>query len=483
MKKFILFALAAATMLAAGSCQKEKGLKDGDASEVRFSIDLPVDLSTKAIGDGTTATELYYGVFNQEGEYIQSLAQTAPVPVVGKTATLELKLVRNYTYSIVFWAQAPGAPYTFDPETGEVTVDYAGDANDETRDAFCKLHTFTVPDQATFDETVVLKRPFAQINFGASDFAQIDELGLDMESTVVISGLADTYNILEGTISGDATTALELNTVPAQFDPAETLVVNGKEYGYVSMNYVLAPQEAKELANVSATFAYNGQDVQLDVPNVPFQRNYRTNIIGTFFTDEVTFTIVVDEAFYQPDYVVVGNAAELRAAVEQGGYVTLSADVTIDTHLNITKDLILDLNGKTITAAKDGAEVDAIWVRDNAEVVITGNGTVAGTYDALFATGSSKLTVENGTFVGAAEAVFAQANAQVVINGGSFKSTEYPAFTLNLKDTARNTASILVNGGSFYQFNPADNKAEGEGTNFVAAGKTVEQDGEWYVVK
>ena len=191
----------------------------------------------------------------------------------------------------------------------------------------------------------------------------------------------------------------------------------------------------------------------------------------------------VDEAFYQPDFVVVGNAAELRAAVEQGGYVTLSADVTIDTHLNITKDLILDLNGKTITAAKDGAEVDAIWVRDNAEVVITGNGTVAGTYDALFATGSSKLTVENGTFVGAAEAVFAQANAQVVINGGSFKSTEYPAFTLNLKDTARNTASILVNGGSFYQFNPADNKAEGEGTNFVAAGKTVEQDGEWYVVK
>ena len=212
--------------------------------------------------------------------------------------------MRNYTYSIVFWAQAPGAPYTFDPETGEVTVDYAGDANDETRDAFCKLHTFKVPDQATFEETVVLTRPFAQINFGSSDFAQIDELGLGMESTVVISGLADTYSILEGTISGDATTALELNTVPAQFDPTETLVVNGQEYGYVSMNYVLAPQEAKELANVHATFSYNGSSVDLDVPNVPFQRNYRTNIIGTFFTDEVTFTIVVDEAFYQPDFVV-----------------------------------------------------------------------------------------------------------------------------------------------------------------------------------
>ena len=302
MKKVILWTLAAIAVLMSASCQKD--IESGDTAEVTFTLDLPMDLSTKAIGDGTTATELYYGVFNQDGEYIESLAQTAALDVVGKTATLDLKLVRNYTYSIVFWAQAPGAPYTFDPETGEVTVDYSGDANDETRDAFCKLHTFKVPDQATFEETVVLTRPFAQINFGASDFAQIDELGLDMESTVVISGLADSYNILEGTISGDATTALELNTVPAQFDPAESLYVNGKEYGYVSMNYVLAPQEAKELANVSATFSYNGSSVDLDVPNVPFQRNYRTNIIGTFFTDEVTFTIVVDEAFNQTDFVV-----------------------------------------------------------------------------------------------------------------------------------------------------------------------------------
>ena len=302
MKKVILWTLAAIAVLMSASCQKD--IESGDTAEVTFTLDLPMDLSTRAIGDGTTATELYYGVFNQKGEYIESLAQASALPVVGKTATLDLKLVRNYTYSIVFWAQAPGAPYTFDPETGEVTVDYAGDANDETRDAFCKLHTFKVPDQATFKETVVLTRPFAQINFGASDFAQIDELGLGMESTVVISGLADTYSILEGTISGDATTALELSTVPAQFDPAETLVVNGQEYGYVSMNYVLAPQEAKELANVHATFSYNGSSVDLDVPNVPFQRNYRTNIIGTFFTDEVTFTIVVDEAFNQPDFVV-----------------------------------------------------------------------------------------------------------------------------------------------------------------------------------
>ena len=299
MKKFILCALAA-TLFIAGACQKEN-VKGGESSEVTIAVDLPIGLATKSIGDGTTATELYYAVFNQNNEYVQSLAQTAPVTVVGKTAQVKLKLVRNYTYSIVFWAQAPGAPYTFAPETGTITVNYDGDANDEIRDAFCKLHTFKVPNQATFSESVTLTRPFAQINYGASDFAQITELGLAMESTIEIHGLADTYNILNGTISGEASTTLDLTTVPAQRTPAETLTVAGNDYAYVSMNYVLAPVAQSELAHVSATFAYNNDSVELNVPNVPFQRNYRTNIIGNFFTDEVTFTIIVDENFNQPD--------------------------------------------------------------------------------------------------------------------------------------------------------------------------------------
>ena len=124
-----------------------------------------------------------------------------------------------------------------------------------------------------------------------------------MESTVQINGLADTYDILKGVVSGNASTSFKLSTVPAQYDPAETLVVGGKDYGYVSMNYILAPVKVGELANISATFAYNNDTVTLDVPNVPFQRNFRTNIIGSFFTDEVTFRIIVDEEFYQPDYI------------------------------------------------------------------------------------------------------------------------------------------------------------------------------------
>lgn len=312
MKKFILFAFAAA-MLLSGACQKVNDTNEGDFVDVTLSVDIPYGIATKSIGDGTTATELYYGVFSQDGEYIQSLAQTAALPVDGKTATLKLKLVRNYTYTIVFWAQSPEASYyTFNAETGVVTVDYTGKANDENRDAFCGVYTFDVPDAATFKGTVTLKRPFAQINFGADDFAPITELGLPMKSTIAVEGLANVYDILNGSISGSVETKFDSNTVPAQFSQADTLEVGGKKYGYVSMNYILAPVNEydkegkvivahKELANVRATFSYNEKDVIVDVPNVPYQRNFRTNIVGTLFTSDVELTITVDPAFYQPD--------------------------------------------------------------------------------------------------------------------------------------------------------------------------------------
>ena len=186
---------------------------------------------------------------------------------------------------------------------------------------------------------------------------------------------------------------------------------------------------------------------------------------------------------------------EAYETAKEGETIVLTQDVTINAHLNIRKSINFDLNGKTIyvdTAAVDGGlGDDAIWVRDNAETVIS-NGNIefvsVGSYygSALFATGNSKLTVENVNIVAGAEAVFAQSNAQVVVNSGSYKSIDYPGFTINLRDKSKypsDTATITVYGGKFYNFNPADNAAEGEGTNFCAAGKTVEQDGDWYIVK
>ena len=56
---------------------------------------------------------------------------------------------------------------------------------------------------------------------------------------------------------------------------------------------------------------------------------------------------------------------------------------------------------------------------------------------------------------------------------------------LNIKDADRKTSSIIVKGGTFYNFNPANNFSEGPNTNFVANGYTSNQidDNIWIVEK
>ena len=177
--------------------------------------------------------------------------------------------------------------------------------------------------------------------------------------------------------------------------------------------------------------------------------------------------------------------AEALETAQPGETIVLTQDVTTSTTLKVTKKITLDLNGKTIKVTNPGVDyTDGIKATTGAELTITGNGTVTADWGAVVAMKDAKVVIENGTFYGnESEVVFVQNEASVVINGGTYKQNEDPSITLNQLDKHRETSSILVNGGKFYQFNPADNTAEDAGTNFCAAGKTVEQDGDWYIVK
>ena len=305
------------------ACNKENSVSplSGETVEVTLTVDVPSGLQTKAIADGLSATELSYAVYDADKtEYLQRLSLATPVKVDDKKWTLTLTLVKNYTYNIFFWAQAPGAPYTFDKSAGTVAVNYAGDANDENRDAFCTLYSITVPrDAKTFSPAnpAILTRPFSQINLCATDYEYVSELDLSMKSKIAVSGVADTYNFLTGEVSGNASVDFNLAQIPAE--KGEKISVNGTEYAYVGMNYILAPentkfnadgtpqQDPKSLTDLGAQFEYNSLTVDVEVPNVPYQRNFRTNIIGNFFTGDATITIQIDEAFEKDDYPVQYN--------------------------------------------------------------------------------------------------------------------------------------------------------------------------------
>ena len=102
------------------------------------------------------------------------------------------------------------------------------------------------------------------------------------------------------------------------------------------------------------------------------------------------------------------------------------------------------------------------------------------------------VTVNGGTYHGGGT-VFNVQKGTLIVNGGFFQVTpdidtnDY-RYVLNCIDAnyKNGTANIIVKGGTFVNFDPSNNLAEGEGTDFVADGYKVisEVHGEdtWYTV-
>ncbi len=106
---------------------------------------------------------------------------------------------------------------------------------------------------------------------------------------------------------------------------------------------------------------------------------------------------------------------------------------------------------------------------------------------AVEAGGTSTVTINSGDFrqVGVpagepCDLIYATDSATIVINGGTFKAT-VPANTLNVLDANRGKAKIVVNGGRFYKYNPS-HPTLGDNEIFLGEGCTVKQDGDWFVV-
>ena len=304
--------IMAVVVLCAASCQKisQNGQAE-EATSVTFTVDLPYNIDTKGISDGEKALKLFYATYSDKGQFIPSASNiTVGETLSNKQAQVTIKLVKHLTYDIVFWAQAETCDaFTLDWTNAVMTVDYEGSANDDYRDAFYALKENVVITGAPYEDEVKLYRPFAQINFGASDYNSVTEyysetlVDAGMQSSFACLSVPDALNLLDGTLgTSTAEAKFALTVIPS--DPKE-LEVKGEKYRYVSMNYVLAPKgtQPDNLTEISATFKYADGNIDrtVTVPNVPILRNHRTNILGDFFTENVMVKVIVDNEFTKPD--------------------------------------------------------------------------------------------------------------------------------------------------------------------------------------
>lgn len=486
------YILAAALAMLALGCNKEQvteAVPDGTEVSVTFTAELP-GMQTKAIGDGLTAKNLSVAVYddasNAAGTHIVALNKTAVFDALH--TTVEYSLVKGKTYHFIFWAQAEGAPYTFNPETKKVAINYTGAANDEKRDAFYAVKTLKVTGPAT--EPVQLHRPFAQVNFGTSDSDAATTAGVTPTASLfTATDAASSFDVF----AGEGTDPVRISFTEATL-PAEQLTLkDGTSYTYLAMNYFIPAGKLNEthVSNLSATFKGASDDVVISVPSAKVQANYRTNIVGNLLTDQVVFNVEIVPAFEQPDEDIdlqnISKLSALKALFANGGTAKLVEDITIDETLAVPagKEVILDLNGHEINNAEDlWNEATGDWslvsVRGGS-LTIKGDGLLKAKENDCFAVDvqdGGHVIIEDGEYVSNVHAVYVWVGTAEIRGGKYSVQQKYqdPAkadeFVLNCYDAHHRdgTAKIIVTGGEFVSFNPADCWAEGAHTNFLAPG-------------
>ena len=382
--------------LVATSCQDNLApvANEGEIASVSFQVETP-EIATRAYSDGMSATVLQYAVYDEAGKEISDLTVTDAV-INGKT-TVELKLTTGHTYSMIFWAAAPEAPYTVDLTAKTMTVDYTeAVSNDENRDAFYKyVEPFVVT--GTMSKTVELKRPFAQLNIGTNDYAASEAAGYAPAESYVTVPVYSTLDLVEGEVSGQTTVTYEYAAIPE----GETFPVAG--YDYVAMNYLLVPSD-KEVVEVEFGVKDDAEvEKTRTVGSVPVQRNYRTNIYGTLLTSGVIINVEIlpDYDGEDNDYKVgdynVATAEDLQAAVNEAIVNGTDAEIVLDADVTLTQPLVIGAVAQTYAKTRSAAAVTIVINGQGNTLSYSGSGSSARAIDVKSDSNGANLTFKDLT--------------------------------------------------------------------------------------
>ena len=298
MRKYFLSIVALVGMLFATSCQ-ESLVEPQVGGTTTFTVQVPDQMGTKAIGGHDLVNKLYVEVYAQ-GDIENVIYKTTADKKQDGSFEVSINLIQDQHYSIIFWAQKEGAYIVENLRSIPMNVNHH---NNESGAAFYAYLGDFVPSGTT--QTVTFKRPFAQLNLGTTPASlktdvQSDSLELS-KSYIKVGKIAQSFNTIKGYGEGSQEEVMfSLADVPD-----EKLYVAGEKYYYVSMDYLPIEGDNEALVTVNAVINLgNGQSISHNFTNVPVKENYRTNIVGNLISSTTDFKVEVNDDWAGEDYNV-----------------------------------------------------------------------------------------------------------------------------------------------------------------------------------
>ena len=257
----------------------------GDSVDVTFHPSLDAEPQSRAIGKAERIDEILVGVY-ENGTFRFSLTESW---TEAKNNGISIRLVKGFTYNVMFWAQnSQNTAYSLSPD-GNITINYddytnGGFSKMEELDAFFCVDQVTIGDAKVENRTIELSRPLAQLNF--ANKATRPESGVH-RAEITFANIPTAFNPLNGTIT-TASLSNPADDVTFRFSDftQETLTVDGVDYYYLTSNYLFAP--ASE-STIEATFnlmpTAGGDPIKsLEFKGgnaIKIKANCKTNVLGS----------------------------------------------------------------------------------------------------------------------------------------------------------------------------------------------------------
>ena len=411
-----------------------------------------------------------------------------------KTKSKKTALLMSFTSLLICFAMLVGSTFAWFTDTastgvnqiksGTLKVDILDPAGKSLRGGALKWTQKTSAEGAAAAvdaEGLPLWEP--GVTFLTESFSIANKGNLALKYKLALNGVTgntELLDVIEFSVEDEAGKAVDLNTFEGHLAPdtvSKTMYIKGHMDEQAGNDY-----QKKILEGIGIT-VYATQDT---VENDSFDNQY--DRFAAYAPSGQSYIVTTHEeakrAFAAGGSIIINKYLEgdaTKTAVSDRLVIKYPSVIELNNAIHVPGSLEASANwaeffinaDTTINASSGGG----IFCSD--KVGETNPDYIGGPYVA-HVNGENIVVTVNGGFYHGGGTVFNVEKGTLIVNGGSFQvtpdvDTKDYRYTLNCIDAnyKNGSAKIIVKGGTFVNFDPSNNLAEGENTNFVAPGYKV----------